>query len=98
MCHDSSPPSPEGSSPSNLDGELHTPAQVEDTLPPNPSNLDGELSLWLMSFAITIAILEGVADGQVECEAVLEPGNVVPALIGGLVGEVEPDAQVGAHH
>ena len=84
--------------PSNLEGELPTPAPVEDTRPQTPSNLEGELSLWLMLFVITIAILEGVADGQVEGEAVLEARNVVPAPVGGLIGQVEPDAQVGTNH
>ena len=84
--------------PSKLEGELPTPAPVEDTRPQTPSNLEGELSLWLMLFVITIAILEGVADGQVEGEAVLEARNVVPAPVGGLIGQVEPDAQVGTNH
>lgn len=41
---------------------------------------------------------EGVADGEVEGEGVLEGGEVVVAGFAGVVGGMEADAEVGAEH
>ena len=41
--------------------------------------------------------LEGVADGEVEGEAVLEFGDVVVAALAGVIGGVDADTQVGTN-
>ena len=47
---------------------------------------------------LSVARSEGVADGQVEAEAFLEGGEVEIAAFAGVVGGVQPDAEVAAQH
>lgn len=47
---------------------------------------------------LSVARSEGVADGQVEAEALLEGGEVEIAAFAGVVGRMQTYAEVAAQH